>query len=110
MIKKPVYNLVLFVICLIFLGAISSKYLTPSPYSHRQVKAIAVASNNYLLPVTSHISQTSRPDETFEFPIELGKIGPVQSLYSGPSQYPFYCMTLDTGLGQPLVQSRTGNN
>ena len=81
--------------------------MSPS-YSHRQVKAIAEASENYLLPVTGHISQIPRPAETFHFPIKLGETGPVQSLYSGPSQYPFYCMTLDTGLGQPMVDNLQG--
>lgn len=74
----------------------------------RQVKAIAAPEANYLLQVNQHISKTQRPEETFSFPIKVGGIGPVQSLYSGPNQYPFYCMTLDSGLGQPLVDNQTG--
>ncbi len=107
--KKPLSQLVLFVLSLMFVAAISFHYLMPSPYAHRQVKAIAVASENYLLPITGHISRTTRPDETFDFPIKLGEIGPVQSLYSGPSQYPFYCMTIDSGLVQPLVDNQQGD-
>ncbi len=107
--KKPFSLLVLFVLSLMLVAVISSGYLMPSAYSHRQVKAIAVASGNYLLQITRHISQSPRPDETFEFPIKLGETGPVQSLYSGPAQYPFYCMTLDSGLAQPLVDNHHGD-
>jgi len=89
-------------------AVIAMQYLQSPSYSYRQVKAIAVASDNYLLQISGHISQTPRPEETFAFPIELGKAGPVQSLYSGPSQYPFYCMTLDSRLGQPLIDNQQG--
>ncbi len=74
----------------------------------RQVKAIATPEANYLLKINQHISKTPRPEETFTFPIKVGGIGPVHSLYSGPNQYPFYCMTLDSGLGQPLIDNQTG--
>ncbi|MGF1680006.1 DUF6351 family protein [Photobacterium minamisatsumaniensis] len=74
----------------------------------RQVKAIAVPEANYLLEVNQHISKTPRPTETFSFPIKVGEVGPVQSLYSGSNQYPFYCMTLDSGLEQPLVDNQLG--
>ncbi|MEH6453642.1 MAG: DUF6351 family protein [Psychromonas sp.] len=74
----------------------------------RQVKAIATPEANYLLKINQHISESQRPEETFIFPIKMGAIGPVQSLYSGPNQYPFYCMTLDSGLGQPLVDNQIG--
>ena len=80
-------------------------------YNHliaRQVKAIATPEANYLLKINQHISKTQRPEETFPFPIKIGEVGPVQSLYSGPNQYPFYCMTIDSGLGQPLIDNHAG--
>ncbi len=79
------------------------------PLVKRQVISIApMDKDNLLLQVDKHISLTSRPSETFPFPIELGQIGPADSLYSGKRQYPFYCMTLDGGLGQPLVDNQQG--
>ncbi|MGF1698776.1 DUF6351 family protein [Photobacterium makurazakiensis] len=78
------------------------------PVATRQVKAIAEPQPNYLLDVEQHISQAPRPNETFSFPIKVGEVGPIQSLYSGSNQYPFYCMTLDSGLEQPLVDNQLG--
>lgn len=77
-------------------------------YAYRQVKKLAPAADNLLLDVGRHISLAQRPAETFDFPIALGATGPVENLYSGPSQYPFYCMSLDGGLGQPLVDNQQG--
>ncbi|PSU14799.1 hypothetical protein C9J03_00900 [Photobacterium gaetbulicola] len=74
----------------------------------RQVKGLAPAEPNYLLEVDGHISRSPRPEETFAFPIKVGEIGPVNSLYSGPNQYPFFCMTVDSGLGQPVVDNQDG--
>ncbi|MCP5351002.1 MAG: hypothetical protein H7A10_08570, partial [Oceanospirillaceae bacterium] len=53
-----------------------------------------------------HPRLIQRPQETFNFPIKLGETGPVQPLFSGPLQYPFLCMTEDSGLGQPLVDNQ----
>ncbi len=79
------------------------------PLIKRQVKAIPEnIPENYLLAVDKHISLTTRPKETYPFPIKIDEIGPVQSLYSGKHQYPFYCMTLDAELGQPLVDNTSG--
>ncbi|MEH6650537.1 MAG: DUF6351 family protein [Motiliproteus sp.] len=69
---------------------------------------MAPAVDNLLLDVGQHISLVPRPPETFDFPIALGGTGPDESLYSGPNQYPFYCMTLDGNLGQPLVDNQQG--
>ncbi|QBG36067.1 DUF6351 family protein [Litorilituus sediminis] len=83
-------------------------YPADDPYKHRQVNRIASAENNFTLPIEPHISQVTRPKETFSFPIKLGEVGPSNSLYSGPKQYPFYCMTIDSKLGQPLVDNLQG--
>ncbi|NRB38973.1 MAG: hypothetical protein HRU20_10995 [Pseudomonadales bacterium] len=93
---------------LIIIASITYLNLIPSKYTHRQVKAIATATDNYLLDIQGHISRSPRPIEDFNFPIPLAAVGPIKTLYSGKSQYPFYCMTLDSGLGQPLVDNQQG--
>ena len=55
-----------------------------------------------------HPSVHKRPAETFSFPIKLGQIGPIKSLFSGPLQYPFLCGVRASGLGQPLVDNYQG--
>lgn len=72
------------------------------------VKGIASSENTAILDFYPHISKAERPKDPFEFPISVGKTGPTTSLYSGPNQYPFYCMTVDSGLGQPDVDNHDG--
>ncbi|MEC4728073.1 DUF6351 family protein [Shewanella sp. D64] len=82
----------------------------PDPLIRRQVKGIAqMGTEKPILTVEKHISLTPRPDETFPFPIPLGEVGPVDALYAGERQYPFYCMTVDAGLGQPIVDNQDGD-
>lgn len=76
-------------------------------YAFRQVKKIAPTIDNQLLLIDKHINLSVRPAESFNFPIKIGQHGPIKSLYSGDIQYPFYCMTLDSGLGQPLVDNQS---
>ncbi|REL28110.1 hypothetical protein DXX93_17100 [Thalassotalea euphylliae] len=61
-----------------------------------------------ILDFSTHIRFSARPKETFPFPIKLGEFGPINTLYAGAPQYPFYCMTLDSGLGQPHVDNQAG--
>ena len=100
--KKLIFSVISLLAVLFWL------YPTEKPYKFRQVKLLATAEENYLLPISPHISQVTRPKETFHFPIELGGVGPSNSLYSGPKQYPFYCMTIDSRIGQPLVDNQEG--
>lgn len=82
---------------------------TSSPLVARQVKDSAL--NEYHAPaldLTQHVRHSTRPPETFDFPIRVGQAGPVMPLYAGSLQYPFYCMTLDSKLGQPLVDNQQG--
>ncbi|WP_448553127.1 DUF6351 family protein [Thalassotalea montiporae] len=91
-------------------------FTPPSKYFARQVKAVPIHSTSEqeeaqvdsLLDFSRHIRHTPRPAESFDFPIRLGQVGPLKTLYAGPSQYPFYCMTLDSGLGQPQVDNQMG--
>jgi len=83
-------------------------FFNSESYAYRQVKKIAIVADNTLLKINRHISETNRPKETFNFPIALGQLGPVESLYSGSNQYPFYCMTLDSKLGQPVIDNKAG--
>ncbi|MCJ8322068.1 MAG: DUF6351 family protein [Colwellia sp.] len=102
-------KMLLICFCLI---AISCFYLflwqPTTSYEFRQVKKIAPTQKNYLLKIESHIADASRPVETFDFPIAIGEQGPSTSLYSGSNQYPFYCMTLNADLGQPIVDNQQG--
>jgi len=55
-----------------------------------------------------HPSRIKRPAESFNFPIHLGEVGPVQSLFAGPLEYPFLCGTEESGLGQPWIDNHEG--
>lgn len=80
---------------------------TPSPFVARQVKNSPLSEYEApLLDLTRHVRFSARPTETFNFPIKQGQLGPVTPLYAGSLQYPFYCMTLDSKLGQPLVDNQ----
>ncbi|MBE9396174.1 hypothetical protein IOQ59_02740 [Pontibacterium sp. N1Y112] len=53
-----------------------------------------------------HPRIASRPLDTYSYPIQVGDVGPHETLYAGPAQYPFYCRTEDSELGQPLVDNQ----
>ncbi len=61
-----------------------------------------------------HPRLSGRPDDDFEFPITLGKQGPVIPLFAGDLQYPFLCgddqsRYTDSGeREQPLVDNQQG--
>lgn len=99
----------LYVVIALITTKITLHFISPSQsYAIRQVKNIAPQVTNNILEINEHISQSKRPTETFKFPIKLGHHGPIKSLYAGDVQYPFYCMTVDSGLGQPLVDNQQG--
>lgn len=108
MLKFPKASL--FIILAIAAAIIAYQLLLPkqTSYAYHQVKKVAQPLPNYLLDINQHISQSIRPRESYVFPIKLGGQGPSDSLYSGPKQYPFYCMTLNSDLGQPLVDNNEG--
>ena len=54
----------------------------------------------------SHPASISRPEESYDFPIPLKQVGPIQSLFSGENDYPFLCATERSGLGQPVVDNQ----
>ena len=106
MLKK----LLLYSLLVIFIGTVTlfslDVFMPSESYAFRQVKNKAPTIDNQLLPINKHISLSVRPTESFNFPIKIGQHGPIKSLYSGDIQYPFYCMTVDSGLGQPLVDNQ----
>lgn len=57
-----------------------------------------------------HPSLQRRPQDPFKYPIKIGGVGPIESYFAGPLQYPFLCRTLESKLGQSLVdnQDRAG--
>ncbi|SDZ78547.1 DUF6351 family protein [Microbulbifer marinus] len=52
-----------------------------------------------------HPRVMERPPEYFPFPITIGEIGPVETLFAGPSTYPFYCGENEVTHRQPLVDN-----
>ncbi|MDY6991252.1 MAG: DUF6351 family protein [Pseudomonadota bacterium] len=55
-----------------------------------------------------HPSRLGRPAETFDFPIGLGELGPLEPLFAGPLQYPFLCGSEAAQLGQPVIDNQEG--
>ncbi|WP_377483746.1 DUF6351 family protein [Microbulbifer taiwanensis] len=55
-----------------------------------------------------HPRVMKRPPEYFPFPITIGEIGPVETLFAGPSSYPFYCGENEVTNRQPLVDNQGG--
>ena len=109
MLKKLLFFLLIVVFTLVA-AMVGFNLFTPTEsYAFRQVKKVAPTVENQLLNINKHISLHKRPAETFNFPVKLDQHGPVHSLYSGNTQYPFYCMTVDSDLGQPLVDNQTGH-
>ena len=53
-----------------------------------------------------HPTDKARPDDPFPYPIRLGEVGPIESLYEGPPQYPWICNVEKSGLTQPLVDNQ----
>lgn len=57
----------------------------------------------------SHPRLLQRPDDPYPYPVPVGEVGPWQPLFAGPLQYPFYCRTVESGLGQPLPDNQDGH-
>ncbi|ASP39536.1 hypothetical protein CHH28_13000 [Bacterioplanes sanyensis] len=55
-----------------------------------------------------HPRTLQRPQETYDFPIPWGEVGPNTALFAGDNQYPFLCQTLESGLGQPRIDNEQG--
>ncbi len=106
---------ILIVLSLLLIASLSGLYfwgqyqLATHPYAKHQVKGLADAGNDPS-PLTpkAHLALATRPDDPFPFPIAIGQSGPAIPLYAGARQYPFFCMTLNSGLGQPLVDNWAG--
>lgn len=56
----------------------------------------------------AHPRVLDRPDDPYPYPIPIGEVGPWEPLFAGPLQYPFYCRTVESGLGQPLPDNQEG--
>jgi hypothetical protein len=108
MVKKIIKITGVVILLTVSVVVVYSYWTATKSYKHRQVKKIAPVSSSQALNINKHISEIARPVDTVAFPINLGETGPSNNLYSGPNQYPFYCMTLDSGLGQPLVDNQQG--
>lgn len=84
--------------------------LTPSDQKNKVLGLPAsYALNAPIVPYSGpHPANIKRPQETFEFPIKIGETGPVKPLFAGAQEYPFLCMSEDSGLGQPKVDNQQG--
>ena len=106
LLKVALYIILILVVSVI---AIERYFHYQDSYLSTQVKAVPLAGDGgFLLSVADHISLTPRPREIFSFPVNLGEVGPSASLFSGSKQYPFFCLTQQSGLGQPLVDNDKG--
>ena len=105
--SKQFYIIAFTVIALV----IVSLFILLTEDNHLPVKVIGLPSNyqinqTYQVYSGTHPSRLQRPEETFSFPIKPGKSGPVQPLFAGPLQYPYFCRTEQAGLGQPLIDNQ----
>lgn len=57
-----------------------------------------------------HPRLSSRPEETFPFPVRPGQVGPAKARFAGPRQYPFLCGQDESRAphSQPLVDNQDG--
>ncbi|MDP2559912.1 DUF6351 family protein [Psychrobium sp. 1_MG-2023] len=102
-------KLIFIILAMLITTGASIYHFDDDPYIQGQVRGLAIADKaSYLLPIKQHISQAKRPQEWYQFPIPLGQSGPSETLYSGPKQYPFYCMSEISQLGQPQVDNHDG--
>ncbi|WP_018693024.1 DUF6351 family protein [Algicola sagamiensis] len=102
MLKKQAF----WISCLFALTTCSSPFSTPD--SPAVIGLAASSQTESFLQVTTHIRETERPEDPFEYPIEVGEVGPIAPYFAGAPQYPFYCMTIRSGLGQPIVDNQEG--
>jgi hypothetical protein len=103
----PVIVFCILTICMSYL-----LYSFEHKYDHLpQVKKIPAKPINPL-SITSyqgpHPSMMSRPLDDKSALIAIGQTGPAKALFAGPKQYPFLCNTLESGLGQPMVDNQQG--
>ncbi len=98
---KKLFSRICFTTILLTLATCSN-----TPYQYRQVLTIAPHTDSYTLKVDDHIRYAARPDDPYSYPIPMGEIGPVNSVYAGGNRYPFACSTSSSGLGQPEVDNQ----
>lgn len=58
--------------------------------------------------VGPHPAVSERPQDSYAYPIPIGKPGPVMPTYASSLSYPFACRTERSGLGQPLIDNQDG--
>ena len=104
--RKRFFGLIFIALTLVLLVPL---FLSESKYQARQVKSLPEpVTGSPMLTFPRHIRHSRRPAETASFPIAIGDVGPATSLYAGDNQYPFFCMTVDSDLGQPQVDNQVG--
>lgn len=101
-VKQLVWTLIVILVGVI----VTSAFVTNQQTNPRLIRQLAPAQDAFLIKPTTHIRNAPRPADTYPYPIALGKTGPLLPLFSGPLQYPFICMTEESGLGQPMVDNQ----
>ncbi|MER2490353.1 DUF6351 family protein [Catenovulum sediminis] len=86
----------------------TSAFISQEQTNPRLITAIPPVQTAPLLQPDKHIRHTPRPIDNYIYPIPLGETGPLLPLFSGDLQYPFICMTEESGFQQPLVDNQHG--
>lgn len=76
---------------------------TPLPVTPTSIPITPTA-----LPGTPTPTPYVPPTISSDYSFWIGELGPVGPLWTGPHQYPFICTTVESNLGQPLIDNLDG--
>ncbi|EWH10315.1 hypothetical protein DS2_08575 [Catenovulum agarivorans DS-2] len=105
---KSVKRLTGMLLAITTIVGLTAAFISNEQTNPQMITALPPVETAPLLIPNKHIRHTPRPKDNFDYPIRLGKVGPLKPLYSGNLQYPFVCMTESSRLGQPLVDNQHG--
>ncbi len=114
--KKVMYSLtaLLFFSVVSAVGFISYLYVALPQYSEVPKAPVLALPQDFdpNQPVYAydgeHPRVAGRPEETFDFPIRIGEVGPSETLYARDVRYPFLCGENKHSDLQPLVDNQDG--
>lgn len=91
-----------------FCVGLTAAFISTEATNPKIISSLAPMQDSYLIHPNDHIANTPRPIDNYPYPIKMDDIGPITPLFSGSLQYPFICMTEDSGFGQPIVDNQNG--
>ena len=109
--KKVIFSVLVLLICVTSLGVMNDRLeraFLPKPsdvYVLNLPEGFEVAASESSYQ-GAHPREITRPQETFQFPIKYGSVGPAQPLFAVKNDYPFLCSGERSGLGQPIVDNQ----